>query len=168
MPYTVRVEQIASIPTAVVRRRAQLSELSHVVPQACGIVWDAIRAQSVQGAQRNIALYFDGEINLEAGVELDGRTSFAGYGEVVRSAMPGGTVATAVHVGPYSGLPDAHQAIRRWCTDHRCALAGPNWEIYGHWLEDETQLRTDVFYLLRNTMAPVHTCRETGDEQGFV
>lgn len=152
MPYTVRVEQVASIPTAVVRRRAQLSELSHVVPQACGLVWEVLRARSVQGAQRHVALYLDGEINLEVGVELDGGTSFTGDGEVVRSAMPGGTVATAVHVGPYSGLHEAHAAIRTWCTDQRCALAGPNWEIYGHWVEDQTKLRTDVFYLLRNTM----------------
>lgn len=25
---------------------------------------------------------------------------------------------------------------------------GTRWEVYGHWVEDETQVRTDVFYLL--------------------
>jgi hypothetical protein len=32
-------------------------------------------------------------------------------------------------------------------------LAGPNWEIYGHWLDewnnDPAKIRTDVFYLLQ-------------------
>ena len=36
---------------------------------------------------------------------------------------------------------------------HRTA-AGPNWEVYGHWLaawnDDPSQIRTDVFYLLRS------------------
>ena len=97
------------------------------------------------------ALYWDCAINLEVGVELD--APFAGYGEVVGSATPAGAVATAVHFGPYGRLCEAHQAIRQWCADHGYAEAGPNWEIYGHWIDewnnDPTKIRTDVFYLLK-------------------
>jgi len=43
-------------------------------------------------------------------------------------------------------------AIREWCLLHKHALAGPNWEIHGHWLEewnsDPSRIRTDIFYLL--------------------
>ena len=46
----------------------------------------------------------------------------------------------------------AHQAIRDWCASHGYEPAGPNWEIYGHWLDawntDPSSIRTDVFYLL--------------------
>ncbi len=28
-------------------------------------------------------------------------------------------------------------------------LAGPSWEVYGHWHEDPAQLKTDIYYLLR-------------------
>jgi hypothetical protein len=32
-------------------------------------------------------------------------------------------------------------------------LAGPSWEVYGHWLDewnsDPRKIRTDVFYLLK-------------------
>jgi hypothetical protein len=34
--------------------------------------------------------------------------------------------------------------------DHHYTLAGPNWEIYGDWNDQPDQLRTDVFYLLKN------------------
>ena len=33
-------------------------------------------------------------------------------------------------------------------------LAGPNWEVYGHWHDDPSQLRTDVFYLLQDAGEP--------------
>ena len=151
MEYDIRLEQLTSLPLAVVRRRASLQELAKVIPDACGRVGDVVRTQKVAGAGRHVALHWDDEFNLEIGVELD--APFAGHGEVVGSATPAGTVATGVHFGPYNQLPVAHQAIRRWCADHGYALAGPNWEIYGHWIhewcDDPSKIRTDVFYLLK-------------------
>jgi effector-binding domain-containing protein len=151
MDYDVRLEQLSSRPLAVVRRRAGAHELSKVVPDACGTVWSVVRSQQIPGAGRHVALYLDDQINLEVGVELD--TPFAGHGEVVGSATPAGAVATAVHFGPYGRLCEAHQAIREWCAKHGHALAGPSWEIYGHWTDecnsDPAKIRTDVFYLLK-------------------
>ena len=150
MEYVVRLEQLNSLPLAVVRRRAARHELSQVVPDACGTVWGVLRAQQVTGAGRHVAVYLDGQINLEVGVELD--APFAGSGEVVASATPPGLVATTTHYGPYGLLHEAHEAIRLWCGNNGTTLAGPNWEIYGHWKDDwnsdPAQIRTDIFYLL--------------------
>src|SRR5947209_14156398 len=121
--YVDRLEQHGSRPLAVVRRRAAQSELSKVVPDACGAVWNVIRSQTVAGAGRHVAVYLDGQINLEVGVELDG--PFTGHGEVVPSATPPGPVATTTHFGPYHLLHGAHEAIHRWCEANGHALAGP-------------------------------------------
>jgi effector-binding domain-containing protein len=151
MEYQVSREQVSNIPLAVVRRKAGSHELANVVPEACGAVWNVIRSQKIAGAGRHVALYFDGEINLVVGVEL--KTPFSGHGEVVGSSTPAGAVATTVHFGPYNRLHEAHQAIRQWCADHGYTPAGPNWEIYGHWVDewnsDSSKIRTDVFYLLK-------------------
>jgi effector-binding domain-containing protein len=150
MEYDVRLEQHADRPLAVVRRRASLQELSKVVPDACGTVWAVVRAQQIPGAGRHVAVYLDGQINLEVGVELD--APFAGHGEVVGSATPAGLVATTTHYGPYHRLGEAHDAIRSWCATNGHVPAGPNWEVYGHWEDewnrDPTRITTDVFYLL--------------------
>jgi hypothetical protein len=150
MEYDIRVEQQSGRPLAVVRRRASSQELSRVVPDACGTVWSVVRAQQIPGAGRHVAVYLDCEINLEVGVELD--APFAGFGEVVGSTTPAGLVATTTHYGPYGQLHEAHEAILRWCADNGYTLAGPNWEIYGHWEDewnnDPSKIRTDVFYLL--------------------
>jgi len=151
MELVVRLEQLDSIPLAVVRRRAARRELSKVVPEACGAVWNVIRSQNIAGAGRNVAVYLDDQINLEVGVELNG--PFSGHGEAIASATPAGLVAATTHFGSYQRLHEAHQAIRQWCQANAHELAGPCWEIYGHWQQewnnDPARIRTDVVYLLR-------------------
>jgi effector-binding domain-containing protein len=148
-PSVVQIQQLTSIPIAVIRRQAKASELSRIVPECCGLVWNEVRAQQAK-AGRNIAVYWDGSIRLEVGVELLG--PFAEHGEVALSATPAGAVASATHIGPYSGLGAAHETIHQWCRANNHSLAGPRWEIYGHWQPewniDPSQIRTDVYYQL--------------------
>jgi hypothetical protein len=150
MEYDIRLEQHTGRPLAVVRRRAQPQDLSRVVPDACGTVWGVVRARPIPGAGRHVAVYLDCQINLEVGVELE--APFGGYGEVVDSATPAGTVVATTHYGPYGQLHQAHEAIHRWCANNGHVLAGPSWEIYGHWLDewnsDPSKIVTDVYYLL--------------------
>jgi effector-binding domain-containing protein len=145
----VQLQQLDSVPLAVIRRQGSPSELPRVVPECCGLVWNVVRAQQAR-AGHHVAIYWDGSIRLEVGVELHG--PFAEQGEVVRSATPAGPVASATYFGPYSGLGAAHDAIRSWCRAINHSLAGPNWEIYGHWQPawntDPSQIRTDVYYQL--------------------
>jgi effector-binding domain-containing protein len=144
----VQLQQLPATPVAVIRRQVRQAELSRVVPEGCGIVWNALKAQAAP-AGRNVAIYWDGSIRLEVGVELLG--SFTESGEVARSATPAGSVAWVTHLGPYGELGTAHRAVLEWCKSHGHRLAGPSWEIYGHWLaawdKNPAQIRTDIFYL---------------------
>jgi hypothetical protein len=148
--YDVRLDRLDSVSLAVIRRQAHKSELSRLVPDLCGRVWKVVRAQHAKGG-RHVAMYRDGSIRLEVGVELDG--PFIERDEVVRSATPAGAVAWTTHLGPYGGLGAAHDAVRKWCEANQHELAGPSWEIYGHWLPewnaDPSRIRTDVFYRLK-------------------
>jgi effector-binding domain-containing protein len=152
MEYDVRIEQVEPRPLMVVRRRVEKRELSKVVPECCGLVWNVVRAQKIAGAGRHVAVYLDCEMNVEVGVELETPIAET-YGEVVGSATPGGRVATVAHFGPYQGLGKANEAIRAFCAACGLELAGPSWEVYGHWVEewnkDPSKIRTDVFYLVK-------------------
>jgi effector-binding domain-containing protein len=110
-----------------------------------------VRAQNAK-AGRHVAVYWNGDIKLEVGVELFG--PFAETSDVVRSATPTGTVASATHLGPYGGLGAAHDAIHQFCKSQSHQFAGPSWEIYGHWKsewdDNPSQIRTDIYYLLSN------------------
>lgn len=143
---TVEQMRVESQSIAVIRCQATLQQLSAVVPEECGVVWNFLKSAGIR-ADRNLAVYLDDVINLEVGLEVDG--PFASDGKVILSATPAGSVLTTAYFGPYDQLSEAHNAIRNWSARNYLALAGPNWEIYGHWTDDPSQLRTDVFYLLK-------------------
>ena len=155
MSYPVRVEHVISSPIAVVRRRVAPGELSKVVPEACGLVWETVKAAQVKDAGRHVTVYRDaggGLVDIEVGVEVG--NAFPGRDEVVGSVTPAGDAATMTHFGPYRKLGEAHHAIQQWCVDQGRALAGINWELYGHWMDewnnDPSKIRTDIFYLLKS------------------
>ena len=153
MSHSVQLETRLRQPTAVVRCCVRQSELARVVPETCGLVWNALRSAGLRGG-RHIALYLDAAMNVEIGVELD--AAFAGAGEVIASSTPTGDVAVTIHRGPYQTLNQANAAIRQWCAANGRTLAGPSWELYGHWQEswnsDPSQITTEVCYLLRCVM----------------
>ncbi|HEV3237841.1 MAG TPA: GyrI-like domain-containing protein [Gemmataceae bacterium] len=150
MEYQVHTENVASIITAVVRRQAKQHELSKAIPQACGDVWSFVRSANLPNPGRHVALYLDGVINFECGVEIG--QPFVGNDQVACSSTPAGLVATTAHIGPYGQLGAAHTALVDWCAKQGLTLAGLNWEIYGHWTDDVTKLRTDVYYLLKTAV----------------
>jgi hypothetical protein len=96
-PYAVHVQRLNSIPLAVIRRQANAAELARIVPECCGLVWNVVRAQKVK-AGRHVAIYWDGSIRLEVGVEL--QAPFSDQGEVVRSATPAGMDAFRILCRP--------------------------------------------------------------------
>lgn len=144
---TVRLLDVDAVPLAVVRRRGAPFELAAIVPAACGLVWDTLRAQGLRGG-RHVAVYLDDVIDMEIGVEFDAPLVEAG--EVIRSSTPGGLVATMTWFGPYAGLRNAYVAIREWAAANGHRLAAPRWEVYGDWEpgwdDDPSRIRTDVYW----------------------
>ena len=129
----VVVTHVSSIPLAVVPRQARASELAVVVPEGCGVVWSFIRAHQHR-AGRHVAVYWDGTIRLDVGVELNG--SLPDGGDIVRSATPAGLPPSDSPRASITQLGTAHRAIRDWCSGARAPAGGPNWEIYGHWQDE--------------------------------
>lgn len=129
------------------RQRTTRQRISQEIGRLLDPVWAYIRQHpGLRTDGHNVAVYW-GDAGIEVGVEVV-RTIDA-TDEVVASATPAGTVATAAHFGPYAELGRTHEAVCAWCAKHGRALAGPFWEVYGDWNDDPSMLRTDVFYLLR-------------------
>jgi effector-binding domain-containing protein len=146
MAYEVTIQHADPRPLAVVSRQASAGELSRVVPECCGVVWQFIRAAGLKGG-RHVAVYWDCSMRIEVGAEVAG--PFTGDGDVHASVTPAGAVAVVTHFGPYDQMGGAHAAVQQFCQDQALEPAGPSWEIYGHWNDDPTKLRTDIFYLLK-------------------
>src|SRR4051812_23707853 len=121
-------------------------------------------------------LYNDDAPSVEVGVLVG--ASFAPVGRVVPSRLPGGTVVTAVHRGPYSELGRTYEAVHAGAAARGLALAGPRWEIYGH----PPEVEIEVCWLARRSTRkaapppanrggaasrrPTDGCRSLGDWSG--
>ena len=118
-----------------------------------GKVWEFIRSQpGLRTDGHNIFFYHhpthpSAPILCDFGVEVT--RIFETAGEVYATEMPGGEAAVAVHRSPYSGLKEAHEAIRKWMAANRRESAGHSWEIYGDPAPDPADTETTVVYLLK-------------------
>ena len=110
----------------------------------------AARAGGLQLDGQNVFVYRDasdepGLVDVEFGVGA--AAPVIAVGDVRAVEVPAGEVATTTHRGVYTGLGAAHEAVLAWCRENSRSLAGPRWEVYGHWREGELPV-TDVCYLL--------------------
>lgn len=140
-------------PTAVIACTTNWDEFPRLWSQLLDEVYRFVRGHEDLATGdsterwRNVMLYKDDRPDVEVGV-LAAR-SFAPQGRVISSLLPGGEAATAIHRGDYAGLGATHDAVRAHVAACGRDLAGPRWEIYGHWREDPNELETEVFWLLR-------------------
>ena len=145
-------QQVASPRTiAAVHARVPMGSVPRIFRQYLDQVYAASRAGHVQLDGENVFLYTfspdrPSEIDVAFGVGI--RAPFSPVDSVQPTSLPVGEVATTTHWGNYAGLRAAHDAVISWCDANGRKRSGASWEVYGHWTEDESQLRTDIFYLL--------------------
>jgi len=149
MPYEIEVRNVSSQPIAVVRGRTTPATIANSIRTLYGKVYPVPAYAGKPGL--NIVYYPNNsctkdDFPLEAGVQVD--APFSADGDLVCSATPAGTVATTAYFGDYSAMAPAHGAIHAWAKENGRKLAGPSWEVYGHWNDRPEHRRTDIFYLL--------------------
>ena len=134
---------------AAVRATLPIASVPHRFREFLDQVYAAGRAGLASLDGQNIFVYHprpDGHADVDFGVGV--RAPFTATGAVVLTETPAGRVATTTLWGDYAHLGDAHAAITAWCQAQGRRLAGPRWEVYGHWHDNPAERRTDVYALL--------------------
>lgn len=149
--YAVSLQMAAQRTIAAVHARLPISAVPNVFRRYLDQVYAAARTGVIQLDGQNVFVYRDApdrpaEADVAFGVGVT--APFVAVGNVESTSLPIGEVAATTHWGSYAELGAAHHAVIDWCRMHGRHLAGPRWEVYGHWTADQTRLRTDVFYLL--------------------
>ena len=151
MPTTpVALVTVEPRPTAVIAETTTWAEFPHLWRPLLDEVYAFVRSSEELAATprwQNVMLYKDDTPSVEIGVLAPRR--FTPHGRVILSQLPGGRAATAVHRGDYGQLGRTHRAVGDYIEGQGLGIAGPRWEIYGHWHEDPAQLETEVYWLLR-------------------
>jgi effector-binding domain-containing protein len=145
MAPTVRVERVAATPLAAVRRTSSRESLGPDIIAGFDAVWPVLRAQGVVTG-KNVVVYHGGLDDIEIGVEVN--SPFEEACDVRRSRTPEGDAAAVTHWGDYSAMHPAYEALEHWCQSSGRSSTGVSWEVYGHWAEDPSERRTDIYRLL--------------------
>ena len=150
--HEVREVVVAARPLAGVRARVMRGHVAQVFARHLDQVYAASRAGAIALDGQNVFVYREAtgdELLVDFCVGVT--APFAATADVVPLETPAGVAAMTTHHGEYGQLHQANAAILAWCRAHKRAIAGPSWEVYGHWHADPAQLRTDVYYLLQPT-----------------
>lgn len=155
-PYVVIESIVTPRRLAGVRAIVKPGRVGAVFGQFLDQVYAAARSGAVTLDGQNVFIYqprSDGDLTVDFCV---GATQpFGAAGAVVEMTTPSGVAASTTHWGDYALLSGANSAILTWCRTNGRTLAGPSWEVYGHWSDDPTKVKTDVYYLLRDASAAI-------------
>ncbi|BDZ63459.1 GyrI-like domain-containing protein [Agromyces mangrovi Wang et al. 2018] len=148
----ITIAERAPQPTAGIRETVPMDQLPEFFGRAFHATMEAMRAQGVAPAGPPFGKYHGvpgATADVEAGVPVAG--AFETAGDVVARELPGGMIASALHVGPYDTLGDTYDAIRRHIVDEGRMPGGIMWECYVSDPEEEPDpatWRTDVCWLV--------------------
>ena len=129
--YEIKIEQVKAQPAMTMRFRAKPEELGQKYSEAFGALFGYVMSNGGEIAGRPYGRYLEMEeeqFEVEAGVPVT--KVLAAKGEIKPGKLPGGTVATTMHVGPYEQLGNAHSTLGMWLEKSGKKAAGPVWEAY--------------------------------------
>jgi len=125
------LEEMGPHPAAVMRETVPLRDLPSFFARAFGAVAAAVASQGVELVGEPFAFYFGAPtdvVEVAAGFQVSGAVEPSG--EVVPMELPGGRVATTVHVGPYDSMEKTYAQMHTWMAAEDLTPADHMWEVY--------------------------------------
>lgn len=147
--YDVIEMPVAPRQLAGVRAHVRRGQVGREFGRHLDQVYAAARAGAVHLDGQNVFIYREctnDQLTVDFCVGIT--APFDPVGAVLPLETPSGVAAMTTHQGDYGRLGEANAAILAWCRANNRRLAGPSWEVYGHWDADPAKLRTEVYYLI--------------------
>ena len=150
MTSAIEIRDFAAQHLLVKKTTCRHEDIGPAFGKAIQSVVACSQAMGAKMASAPIAVYLDwreSDCDLAVGFQVDGKLAPSSGCEWLD--LSGGPHASASHFGPYTGLGQAHHAIRDWCAAHGRQLAGPCWESYPvdpGAEPDSSKWQTDIHY----------------------
>ncbi len=149
VPYTVTTTTIADELVAGVRRTTDFASIGGVIQEGFPQLFGAVMTAGGQPTGMPFIVYhdvIDDETDGDIEMCIPIATELDLADDVACRVVPGTTVASVIHTGPYDEIAPAYHVLTSWMSDHGHSPAGPPRERY---LDDPTQvapaeLRTEV------------------------
>ena len=142
--------QLGAQPYMGIRTTTTIDKLPAIMGQLFGEVYGHIQRSGQEPAGMPFSIYHSmegGTVELECGMPVG--SPMAGTARVKAGELPGGTMATVTHLGPYADLPHTWAALTEWINSQGLQPAGAPWEVYvtdPGAEPDQAKWRTDIFF----------------------
>ncbi len=155
MTYDVAIRETAPQPVISIRGHTPMAGIASFIGQAYAEEFALLGQLGVRPAGPPFAVYHDQEMR-EEDVDMEAAVPVAapveGSGRIVGWILPGGPVASTLHVGPYEEIGRAYSALAEWLQANGREMAGPPRESYlvgPTEARDPAELRTEVIWPIR-------------------
>ena len=131
MDYQFSTHEMAPQPIASIRERHPTSDMPQFLGRSFGVLFGRLEELGIRPAGPPFVIYHEfGKDTIDAEVCVPVLAIVVG-GDVFEShELPATTVVRTLHVGPYTELGDAYEAITGWIEMHDTQAIGPVRERY--------------------------------------
>lgn len=131
MTVDVKLVSREAQPVLAIRRRVPPEGLQPALAECLPAVFAHCQGHQIALAGPPFTRYLEmshGHFTIEVGMPV-ARVATS-EGEIAARELPGGSVAVAIHSGPYQLLGDTHTAVEAWVRAQGLEPSGPAWESY--------------------------------------
>jgi effector-binding domain-containing protein len=131
MNYHCEIKDQPAQPTLSIRARTPVEELPALLGESYGKIatYLAELGESPTGAP--FAAYYNMDMqDLDVEVGFPVAKPLAGKNEIQASQVPGGQLASILHVGPYSDIAPAYEALAEYVKEQGREPTGISYEFY--------------------------------------
>jgi effector-binding domain-containing protein len=146
MTYEITVEHRDAQHAAVVRGTMTAEELPAFFDKTLSEVLSVLGEQGLSVTGPPFGLYHLAEDGFDVSAGFPVSDAVRPQGSVEPTILPGGSVATTIHVGSYDDVADAYTALTEWFAVSDYVPTGAPWESYLDDPLDEPAPRTMVCF----------------------
>ncbi len=149
MGYDIDWAEVDPQPVLWIRTEATPASVGPTYREVLAELTGYLEAEGIEPAGPPFArfpTYTPDHVEMDVGVPVSPRLE--GQGRIEAGELPGGAVATTVHVGPYRDLGAAHAALTEWLRSNG-KRGGTPWEAYvirPPEIADSSGWRTQIVY----------------------
>jgi effector-binding domain-containing protein len=133
MPYKVEITEVPPQLIAATRVHTSLRRIGEDIGAGFGTLMQELTPKGIVPAGAPLIVYhdtIDDETDGDIEVCIPVGTLIPNGSEIYSRELEGGTVASAVHRGPYQEIGAAYHTLTGWISEHGHEIAGPPREIY--------------------------------------
>jgi effector-binding domain-containing protein len=148
MPYQCELKQQPAKPTLSIRTRAAVQDLPTLFGKVIGEIMKYLGELGERPAGMPYSAYYNLDMqNLDVEIGFPVAHKLAGKGEIQASEIPGGKLASVMHVGPYDKMGAAYDALTQWVKAQGLETTGVAYELYYTGPETPPQdTRTEILF----------------------